>query len=241
METNAHPVLSVSGTGVLFQQGEMGILWTHFSLEKHTSNSLNRATVTLMTIQESRKKAAGFHYMFSELLFKEIRSMLVKCLVMRLSALLFCWTFSLGPCTSFIWAVFRLTKNYHMQAALVYGISLQRSRAGWGHPSSVCPGGQCPHQGESLPYNFLHREEGRGGAPDSSFAGSHPLGDSRSCFPEMTPGSGRAQELLKSTSSNSTRTAHRTKLLSAPQREVILQKKGSRGVHPHRPAACETL
>lgn len=139
-ETNAHPVLSVSRTGVLFQQGEMGILWTHFSPEKHTSNSLNRATVILMAIQGFRKKAAGFHHMFSELLFKEIRSMLVKCLVMRLSALLFCWTVSLWPCTSFILAVFRLTKNYHMQTALVYGISLQRSRADWGHTSSVCPG-----------------------------------------------------------------------------------------------------
>lgn len=215
MEMNAHPVLSVSGTGVLFQQGEMGILWTHFSLEKHTSNSLNRATVILMTIQEFRKKAAGFYHMFSELLFKEIRSMLVKCLVMRLSAL-FCWTVSLGPCTSFIRAVFRLTKNYHMQAALVYGISLQRSRADWGHPSSVCPGGQCPHQGESLPYNFLHREEGRGGAPDSSSPGSHPLRGSGSFFPEMIAGSGRAQELLMSPSSDSTGATHRTKLLSAP-------------------------
>lgn len=216
METKAHPVLSVSGTGVLLQQGEMGILWTHFSLKTHTSNSLNRATVILMTIQECRKKAAGFHPMFFELLFKEIRSMLVKCLVMRLSALLFCWTVSVGPCTSFILAVFRLTKDYHMQAALVYSISLQRSRADWGHTSSVCPGGQCLHHGDSLPYNFLHREEGRGGAPDSSFAGSHPLRGSTLCFPEMTSGSGRSQKLLVSTSSNSTWITHRTKLLSAP-------------------------
>lgn len=49
-------------------------------------------------------------------------------------------------------------------------------------------------QPNKLPQNFLRGEEGRGGALDSSFAGSHPLRATASCLPEVTPGSGRAQK-----------------------------------------------
>lgn len=79
---------------VLLHRGEMGMLWTRLSLKRHASNSFNRATVVLMTMQEFRKKAAGVHRVFSELLFKEIRSTLVKRLLMRLAALMFCRTVS---------------------------------------------------------------------------------------------------------------------------------------------------
>lgn len=79
---------------VVLHRGEMGMLRTCLSLKRHTSDSFNRATVVLMTIQEFRKKAAGVHRVFSELLFKESRSTLVKCLLMRLAALMFCRTVS---------------------------------------------------------------------------------------------------------------------------------------------------
>lgn len=49
------------------------------------------------------------------------------------------------------------------------------------------------------------------------------------------------KKLLMFTGSNSRRTTHRTKLLSAPQREVIQQKKGNRGVRPLQPATSETV
>lgn len=49
------------------------------------------------------------------------------------------------------------------------------------------------------------------------------------------------KKLLMFTGSNSRRTTHRTKLISNPQREVIQQKKGNRGVRPLQPATSETV
>lgn len=180
---------------VLFLRVEMEMLWPQFSLKKHTSNSLNRTTVALMTIQEFRKEAAGVHWVFSELLFK-IRSMSVKCLLMRLSALMFCWTVSRGPCTSFVLAVFRLMRTVVMcEQPLFMAFHCEGAEL-----SEVIPplfvleaASQRGWQPNKLPHNFLHGEEGRGGAPDSSFAGSYPLRATDPCFPKMTPGSGRAQ------------------------------------------------
>lgn len=139
-----------------------------------------------MTVQEFRKEAAGAHRVFSELLFK-IRSMSVKCLLMRLSALMFCWTVSGGPCTSFVLVVFRLTRTIMCKQPLFMAFHWEGAELSEVIPplfvlEAVSQGGWQPNK---LPHNFLHGEEGRGGAPNSSFAGSHPLRAMDSCFPEV--------------------------------------------------------
>lgn len=184
-----------------------------------------------MPIHELRKEAVGVHWVFSELLLK-IRSMLVKCLLMRLLALMFCWTVSRGPCTSFVLAVFRLFRTIMCRQPLFTSFHCEGTELTEVIPPLFVLEAMSPWgwQQNKLPHNFLHREEVE--PPDSSSAGCHPLRTTDLCFPEITTGSvwaqttGHAHQLVQH------RERRQNWAACGPQTEAIHRKKGNRGVRP---------
>lgn len=142
---------------------------------------------------------------------------------------MFCWTVSREPCTSFVLAMFRLTRTIVCKQLLFMAFHCEGAEL-----SEVIPplfvleaASQWGWQPNKFPHNFLHGQEGRGGdLIPLSLAPTPSEPQIRASQNQLQVLVGH-RKLVVPTSSYSTWSACRTKLRAAHKQKWSTKRKGT--------------